>query len=207
MKHYNLFKQENFAEILDLIESQSTCLLQTLSVTQEIQVGLFNPLQLNGRIYFHLHRGDEQLSTIRHNPVCQLLFQDVLALLPSHWVDDRYAGAATTFYRYAQLNCQCKIIEDPGEQSRFLQAFMARYQPEGGYQPISGESMVYKGSLKTIAILECEITEYTGKWKLGQNHSLERRHRLIERFRERAEGNDRRCAYEIEKWITAHSVD
>lgn len=65
MRHYNIHKQDDYREICALIEHQSTCLLQILSKTNEIQTGLFNPLHLDKHIYFHLHRGDEQIESIR----------------------------------------------------------------------------------------------------------------------------------------------
>ncbi len=151
-----------------------------------------------------MHRRDEQVESIRRNGTCQLVFQDVLAQFPSHWADDRYAGAATTYYRYAELTCETKIIEDPEQQSYFLQKFMDQYQPEGKYEPISNQSIIYSNKLKVILILQCEIASYKGKWKLGQNRPVEERLSFIEKFRERNEGHDRRCADEIEKWITVH---
>jgi predicted FMN-binding regulatory protein PaiB len=204
MQHYDRYKQDDFQEICDLIDGQKTCLLQTLSETNEIQTGLFNPLYLNKRVYFHVNRSDEQIESIRLNGICQLIFQDVLAIFPSHWADDLYAGAATTYYRFAELNCKVRIIEDVEEKPYFLQRLMERYQPEGKYEPISYESGIYRKKLKAILVLECEIIGYKGKWKLGQNRSVEERLSFIEKFRERNEGHDRRCADEIVKWIKAH---
>jgi len=204
MRHYKIYQQDDFQEICDLIESQKTCLLQTLSETNEIQTGLFNPVYLDKHIYFHVHRGDEQIESIQRNGTCQLIFQDVLAIFPSHWADDLYAGAATTYYRYAELTCKAKVIEDADEQSFFLRKLMERYQPEGKYEQISNESAFYRDKLKAILILECEIVGYKGKWKLGQNRSVAERLSFIEKFRQRNDGHDRRCADEIEKWIKAH---
>ena len=125
-------------------------------------------------------------------------------MFPSFWADDQYAGAATTYYRFAELNCRAKTIDDIEEKSFFLRKLMERYQPEGSYEPISDQSEIYRKKLKAILILECEIMGYKGKWKLGQNWPVEKRQGFIEKFRERNEGHDRRCADEIEKWIKAH---
>jgi len=204
MRHYNIHKQDDYREICALIEHQSTCLLQILSKTNEIQTGLFNPLHLDKHIYFHLHRGDEQIESIRWSGKCRLIFQDVLANFPSYWADDAYAGAATTHYRFAELDCKARIVDDAEEQSYFLGKLMKRYQQEGQYEPISHESSIYKDKLKAILLLECKIVGYKGKWKLGQNRTVDERISHAGKFRERNQGHDRRCADEIEKWVKAH---
>ena len=78
---------------------------------------------------------------------------------------------------------------------------MERFQPEGRYEPISENADIYRDQMRIIKVLECQITGYEGKWKLGQNRSEEQRRSFIDRFRERNQGNDRRCADEIEKWL------
>ena len=204
MQHYSIDKQDDFREISDLINHQKTCLLQTLSDTDGVQTGIFNPLFFGDRIYFHVNRNDEQVQSIRKNGSCRLIFQDLLALLPSHWADPKYAGAATTYYRFAELDCRSRLVEDNNEKSSLLMHMMQRFQPEGRYEPITHSSSIYRNKLEAILILECEILSFRGKWKLGQNRSIEERRRFIELFRERNEGNDWRCAEEIQKWIDAH---
>ena len=207
MKHYGKYKQDDFREIVDLIATQNTCLLQTISADNEVQAGLFNPLYLDEHVYFHLNRGDEQVASIRANGQCKLIFQDVLALFPSHWMDERYAGAATTYYRFAELECTTCFVDDDEDKPYLLKKMMEHYQPEGRYDPISPDSDIYRKKLNAILILDCQIVAYRGKWKLGQNRSVADRHRFIEKFRARNQGEDRRCADEIAKWLEAHPDD
>lgn len=204
MQHYSIDKQDDFREISDLINHQDTCLLQTLSDADGVQTGIFNPLFFDGRIYFHVNQNDEQIQSIRKNGTCRLIFQDVLALLPSHWAEPKYAGAATTYYRFAELDCKPQVIEDNEEKSSLLMHLMQRFQPEGGHEPIIYASSIYRAKLEAILILECKIVSFRGKWKLGQNRSIEDRRQFIKLFKERNQGNDRRCAKEIQKWIEAH---
>lgn len=55
---------------------------------------------------------------------------------------------------------------------------MRKLQPEGGYEPISAESPLYRGALEGVTVLALTITTMTGKFKLGQRLSAEGRARV-----------------------------
>lgn len=201
MRHYPRYEQQNFDEVMDLIHQQSTCFLQTISDTGVIQNGIFNHLLLDRKLFFHLHRDDEQVKSIARANECLVLFHDVLGTLPSYWLDAKYGGAATTFYRYAEIRCTARFVEDSEEKAELLKSMLACYQPEGGYEPVRYQSPTYQHKIDQLMLLECEIADFRAKWKLGQNRTPNEMQELATKFRDRNIGNDERCANEIEKWV------
>lgn len=205
MKMQKMYIQENKEEIEKLIRESNTCLLVTQKDNDSPLFGIFNPLLQNHKIYLHLSRSDKQVQTLMKQGKGTLIFQDILAILPSHWVDAQYAGAATTYYRYAELHCLTKIIENPVDQIPFLENMMKVYQPEKNYQDIQYESPIYQKKLQSITVVEFTIESSQTKWKLGQNRSVQERLEVAKKFRERNKGSDLRVADEIERWIELHS--
>src|SRR5262249_4863114 len=153
------------------------------------------------RFYLHMGRGDEQVSALRSTGRATLVFQDILAVIPSYWVDAHYGGAATTYYRYAAFTCAARVIEEPAEVVSVLQGLMDRFQPEKGYEPLSAGSERYRKSVESLAIAELKVLSVDAKWKLGQNRPEAVRLEVAKRLRERGEGHDARAADEIERWI------
>jgi predicted FMN-binding regulatory protein PaiB len=122
-------------------------------------------------------------------------------VIPSHWVDAKYAGAATTYYRYAELRCRARVHESDEELSRVFRALMARYQPEGGYEALSPESKTYRSSYAMLSVVELEPVSVRTKWKIGQNRPVETRLKIASLLEERGRGQDGRAAAEVRKWI------
>ncbi|MBT3983556.1 MAG: hypothetical protein HOE90_19530 [Bacteriovoracaceae bacterium] len=203
MQFYKLYNQENYSEVENLIKFCTTCNLIT-SDQNQIQTGLFNPIFTNGKLYLHLNKKDQQVTHMKNTNSATMVFQDVLAQFPSYWADENYAGAATTYYRYAELNCKVSFFDDPNQQIPILESMMVDYQPEGKYQKISYDNPIYTKKLDMILIADFEIIDFKAKWKLGQNRPVEFRKEISEKFRARNEGSDKRCADEIEKWIGQH---
>jgi predicted FMN-binding regulatory protein PaiB len=162
---------------------------------------VFNPVCHDGKLYLHLNRRDDQVKTLRRTRCAKLVFQDILAVIPSHWVDQRYGGAATTYYRYAEIDCEATLVEAPEDMRAFLEAMMARFQPEGRFDPLDPASPVYADSYEMILVVVFAPGKTVAKWKLGQNRSLAERETVMARLRERRQGHDLRTADEMRKWI------
>jgi predicted FMN-binding regulatory protein PaiB len=201
MKLQNIYIQNNIKEIERLISQSKTCLLATHLNSGNPQFGVFNPLLMNHCIYLHHSRSDEQVGSLREDSKCRLIFQDILGIVPSNWVDERYAGAATTYYRYAELIGTSTLIEDPADQINYYRQIMQHFQPGHHFDPIDYNSSIYKGKIDSILLTKFTIQSVRAKWKLGQNRSIELRKKVARLFRERNLENDRRAAEEIERWI------
>jgi predicted FMN-binding regulatory protein PaiB len=52
--------------------------------------------------------------------------------------------------------------------------------------------------------VELKPVQITTKWKVGQNRPVEKRLEIIEKLKNRNQGNDLRAAMEVERWIQMH---
>ncbi|HUP56026.1 MAG TPA: FMN-binding negative transcriptional regulator, partial [Bdellovibrionota bacterium] len=169
----------------------------------EVACGVFNHVRAEGKLYLHLNRRDEQVACLRESDSATLVFQDILAVIPSYWVDEKYAGAATTYYRYAELRCRARVLESDEELTRVFRSLMGRYQPEGRHEPLSPDSATYRSSYAMLSVVELEPLSVRTKWKIGQNRPVETRLKVAAELEKRAQGQDLRAAAEIRKWIAA----
>lgn len=62
--------------------------------------------------------------------------EDIVAEIPSHFVDPVRACPATTYYRSVHLKGAIEPVGDMQEKARILAALMDQFQPEGGHAPI-----------------------------------------------------------------------
>lgn len=193
--------QESEAEIDALVDSQPTALLVT-----SLRAGIFNPVRVGGAFVLHLHRKDEQILALREDPRALLVFQDILATIPSHWIDEHYGGAATQYYRFAEYEVSARVIEDPEQIRAPLQAMLDRFQPEGGYTALDPEHKLYKGSFGEIVLVELAVVARRTKWKLGQNRPEAKRREVIAHLRERGRPRDAEAAREVEKTLRSADV-
>ncbi|MBI3505061.1 MAG: FMN-binding negative transcriptional regulator [Proteobacteria bacterium] len=200
MNRNEIYAQNDEAEIDRLTRSQPTALLVTRGEKdQEASFGVFNPVFLGRSAYIHLGARDEQVRQLRETGRATLVFQDILAVIPSYWVDARYGGAATAYYRYAELRCSAVVLDDPAELVRVMQSMMDRFQPEKGYAPLDSSSELYRKSFAAIVGVRLDPVEVRAKWKLGQNRPQSVRLEVARRLRERGTPSDLRAAEEIDR--------
>lgn len=201
MQHYKIYEQRDREALDSLFSSQPTAILLTQTV-DDVLSGVFNPLVVDDHFYLHLHRRDPQVDALRQRARAKLIFQDVLAVIPSHWIDPHDGGFATTYYRYAELTCEANLHTDPQTMTSILDKLMRRHQPEGGYDPLDHRSSTYARSYATILVVELTPVSITSKWKLGQNRPPDVRRRVMAHLRARNQGQDLRAADEVEKSLT-----
>lgn len=95
--------------------------------------------------------------------------EEIVATIPSYFSDPEKACPATTFFRSVQVHGTLESISDPKLKADALERIMQRYQPEGGYTPISFDNPLYQNALRGLLVLGIRIANVTGKAKLGQN--------------------------------------
>jgi len=153
------------------------------------QVWPLNYVLSEGALYFH---GSPRsgLSGCVGRPVV-FTAEDSVAWIPSSWRNPEGTSSATTFYRSVQAH---GILESAPEQdrARILDAFMARYQPEGGYPPLSDPE--YAGSLGAVAVTRLPIGEWTCRVKMGQHLREDQRLLVHDGLLRRGERGDREAA-------------
>src|SRR5438445_73102 len=158
-------------------------------------LGLY-PFAYDGSaIEIHLNRADEQLAHLEVRPLCAFELDEILATIPSYWVDPENAVAATAYHRTVLFECDVtRISRDAAVLAEQQTRLLARYQPEGGFRAVTGAEPIYRGSLGVIAAVRLAITGRKVKWKIGQNRPLSARARVVAELRKRGRPRDARAA-------------
>ncbi len=111
--------------------------------------------------------------------------EEIVAEIPSYFVDPERACPATTYYESVQVHGVLEEVTDLDAKARVLGALMSRFQPEGGHVPITADHPMYKSAVKGILIVRVSLERLDGKGKLGQNRKPEELALILLRLWER----------------------
>ena len=145
------------------------------------QIIPMNFVYFDEAIYMHSHTKGEKLENIRANQKVGFEVDRELEFLPSYFEDPDDASLADTLYISVVIKGIGKIIDDRFEKARALNALMIKYQPEGGYEPISTDMEV----LDEVAIIKVTPETIRGKYKIGQNLQKDDREKLARKILDR----------------------
>ena len=123
------------------------------------------------------------------------------SLLPSTWSAPEHACPATHLFKSVEVRGTCAPVASTAEKSLGLQALMEKYQPEGGFRPISADLPMYRGALKGVGVFRIAIESWSGKLKVGGNEPVQVRRRWVAKLRERGTPLDLLTADEIAKTL------
>jgi len=202
---HNYYSEIPGGEIDRFIATQEMGRLVTVAADGTPHVGLYNFVYAPPAIELHLVRADEQVADLKVRPRCVFEVDEVLAVIPSHWVHPEYAGSATAYHRTVIFECEGTVAEDPAVVMAQQERLLAKHQPEGQYRPLRVDDALYKGALNQLAAVALRIAVCRAKFKLGQNRPVESRRRIIEELRRRARPNDARAADALQ-WTIDHPV-
>lgn len=191
--------------LTQFVASQELGRLVTVSATGQPHIGLYPFVFLGASIEIHLHRSDEQLADLRANRRCAFEVDEIHGTIPSHWIHPQNAMFATAYHRTVIFECDAEISEDPGVLGAQQQRLMERYQPAGGFTPVSAGHAMYRGPFNQIAALTLAARARKVKWKLAQNRDRETRARLIAELRKRARPTDPGAADALQ-WTLDHEA-
>ena len=113
---------------------------------------------------------------------------------------------ATAYHRTVIFDCEAVVSEDAAVLAAQQMRLLARYQPPGGFRPVTPDEPMYRGAIAHIAAIRLGIRERRVKFKLAQNRSREARARIVEELRKRGRPNDARAADALQwtiDWETA----
>ena len=154
-----------------------------------------HPVLLGEAVYFHGAPAGEKLSCIGQRAV--VCAEEVIAEIPSYFIDPERACPATTYYESAQAHGVIEAVSDETEKAAALQALMVKYQPEGGHAPIDpGDprfAAIYRKAVAGVLVLRLRIDYIDGKLKLGQNRGPEDLARVLEGLWKRGQPGDARA--------------
>ncbi|MBI2158320.1 MAG: FMN-binding negative transcriptional regulator [Candidatus Rokubacteria bacterium] len=181
-------------EVDRFVRSQEMGRLVTVGADGTPHIGLY-PFAYDGAaIEIHLVRRDEQMEDLRVRPRCLFEVDEVLGVIPSYWVDPENAVMATAYHRTVIFDCEATISEDAAALAAQQTRLLGRYQPEGGFRPVTPDDPLYRGAIAHIAALRLDVRARRPKFKLAQNRPLDTRARIVEELRKRGRPNDRRAA-------------
>ncbi len=159
-----------------------------------------NFVLLDRQIYFHGGPQGEKMSAIAHDARVGFTVVDAGSLVPSYSRDQRSACPATQYYRSVMVRGRARIVTDVHEKGRALQALMEKLQPEGGHEPICGQSKLYEKALRATAVVAIEIDSMSGKFKYGQNLTEKVREQVVNCLTERAGPADGQTVQRMLAW-------
>ena len=194
MIFYKYYSDVSRDDIDRFVGTQEMGRLVTAGADGAPHIGLYNFVYDGTALELHLVRADEQVADLRAQPRCLFEVDEILAVIPSHWVHPEYAGAATAYHRTVIFQCRGRVAEDPGEVLAQQQRLLAKHQPEGGYRPLGVEDPLYTGALGQLAAVRLQVTAVRPKFKLAENRPVETRRKIIARLRERGRPGDGRAA-------------
>src|SRR6185437_2658436 len=147
-----------------------------------------NAVVVRGAVCFHGAPAGEKVEAVGRPAV--VAAEEIVAPLPSYFVDPERACPATTLYRSAQAHGALCRVDAPEQKAEILAALMAKYQPEGGHVPIDAHHPLYEKAIAGLMVLAVPLERLDGKAKLAQNRRPEERTTIMERLWERGQPGD-----------------
>ncbi len=160
------------AKIIDFLNQQETGRVCSIDKDGYPQIIPMNFVYANYAIYMHSHPRGEKLENIKKNPKVGFEVDQSLEFLPSYFTSPTDASQADTLYISVVIKGEASIISDRKEKAMALNELMKKYQPEGGYEPLTPEMEV----VEEVAIIKVKPHTMKGKYKIGQH--LDQRTRL-----------------------------
>ncbi len=147
---------------------------------------------VRGGLCFHGAPAGEKTEAIGRPAVVGA--EEVVAAIPSYFLDPERACPATTLYRSAQVHGVIERVEAADYKAEVLQALMEKHQAEGGHVPIRREEPrydeLYRKAVNGIMVLRVSLERLDGKAKLAQNRTPAEQARLLEKLWERGLSSD-----------------
>src|SRR5262245_46794844 len=138
-------------EIERFVRAQELGRLVTVDEAGHAHIGLYPFVYDGAVIEIHLVRQDEQTVDLRRRPRCLFEVDEVLAVIPSYWVHPENAVMATAYHRTVIFECEGTVSDDATELAEQQMRLLARYQPEGGFRPVTAADPLYGGAIGHIA--------------------------------------------------------
>ena len=149
-----------------------------------------NFVRIEDDLYFHGALQNKKMKMIERNPHVSFSVVEPYAVIDSDFSSDEgLACPATQFFQSVSIEGTASKIEDRDTKAAILEVLMRKLQPKGGYMPLSDRA--YDKALRATAVVKIEVTQLSGKIKVGQHLSPERFDRIIDHLRKRDTPLDR----------------
>lgn len=147
------------------LEQEHVGRIATIDRSGYPQVIPMNFVFLGGFVYMHSHTSGEKLDNMARDGKVGFEVDRELEFLPSYFTHPTDASVADTLYVSVVMKGRATLVEDAAEKCLGLNGLMAKYQPEGGYEPVRPADAV----LDHTAVIRMTPHEIRGKYKIGQH--------------------------------------
>jgi len=168
-------------KIIEFLNSQETGRICSIDKEGYPQIIPMNFVYRNDSIYMHSHIKGEKLENVARNSKVGFEVDQSLEFLPSYFTHPTDASQADTLYISVVIKGTGSIVTDRNEKTLALNALMEKYQPEGGYEPITSQMEV----VDEVAIIKVVPITMRGKYKVGQHLDKKTRIALAKKILER----------------------
>jgi nitroimidazol reductase NimA-like FMN-containing flavoprotein (pyridoxamine 5'-phosphate oxidase superfamily)/N-acetylglutamate synthase-like GNAT family acetyltransferase len=183
------------AEGVALLERAPFVRVATTTSRGEPVLRAVNAATLDGTLVFHGAPAGEKMDAVGREAVVSA--EEVVASIPSYFVDPERACPATTLYRSVQVHGTLDRVDDPRTKARALDALLRKHQPEGGFVPIAHDHPLYEKTLASLLVLAVNLERLDGKAKLGQNRTPAEQRRMVESLWRRGAPGDAAAAFAV----------
>jgi GNAT superfamily N-acetyltransferase len=179
------------AEALDFLNGAPTVHIATSLSDGTPVMRTVHGVLVDGYLAFHGSPVGEKVNAIGRPAVASA--EEVIAPIPSYFIDPERACPATTYYLSVQAHADIERTDDPAFKARVLGALMAKLQPQGGYVPLDADHPLYRNAVQQIMVLRMSLERLDGKAKLGQNRTPEQLSRVVRALWQRGLPGDARA--------------
>ena len=166
-----------------------------------------NFVYIDDTIYFHGAPAGEKFELCKENPRGTFLVVEDYSLLPSYAFDRAAACPATQFFKSVILRGHLRLVDSDKEKAQVLQALMTKLQPEGGHEPITQDSDLYRQKLRGVAVIGFSIEDMSAKFKLGQDQTPACRETVQQCLMERGYPVDLQTVSEMQRLAKPNKQD
>jgi len=181
------FAEHRLETAIEILDAARYGHLATVAPDGHPEIRAMNYARVGNVLYLH--------SALPQPDRVVLAVEDTVDWIPSYWRHPEMACPATTYYRSLHVRGALRSVESLEEKADALEAFMARYQAEGGFVPMRDAR--YNGPLKALTVQALNIDDWTCKIKMGQHLQPGQRAAVHEKLIERGDPEDMACAAEM----------
>lgn len=152
-------------KMISFLNSEDTGRVASIDSKGFPQIIPMNFVFFNNAVYMHSHTRGEKIDNIKNNDKVGFEVDRNVEFLPSYYSHPTDASRADNLYISVIIKGNAILVKDRLEKVRALNELMKKYQPEGGYEPVSVES----GIDMHVAIIKVIPISMKGKYKIGQH--------------------------------------
>jgi nitroimidazol reductase NimA-like FMN-containing flavoprotein (pyridoxamine 5'-phosphate oxidase superfamily) len=149
-----------------------------------------NFVAVEKKIYFHGAAHGEKYELLKDSPPVTFSIYIPYSIIPSYWIHKDNAGGATMFFKSLLYKGRCRIVDGLNEKTDMLQRLMEKYQPEGGFLPVTSEEPQYRELLGRTMVFRIDADRIHLRVKFHQKKDNAYKMKLIRHLEQRRQGPD-----------------